>query len=152
MKMSVRNDILAGIAKQLGHPSGARGRLVGAALNRGNRRFVSAAVRALQGAIWHVHAKDTNIQQWNSRINGVLDTKHYADELNRSWIFRTVGYGHGAEWWSEFISTLRMYGYDYVLSIEHEDSLLSPEEGLTKAIRFLDAIVIKEKPTAAWWV
>ena len=45
-----------------------------------------------------------------------------------------------------------MYGYDYVLSIEHEDSLLSPEEGLTKAIRFLDAIVIKEKPTAAWWV
>ena len=48
MKMSVRTDILAGIAKQLGHPSGARGRLVGAALNRGNRRFVSAAVRALQ--------------------------------------------------------------------------------------------------------
>jgi arsenite methyltransferase len=47
MKMSVRSDILAGIAKQLGHPSGARGRLVGAALNRGNRRFVSAAVEAL---------------------------------------------------------------------------------------------------------
>jgi sugar phosphate isomerase/epimerase len=45
-----------------------------------------------------------------------------------------------------------MYGYDYVLSIEHEDSLLSPEEGLTKAVRFLDAIVIKEKPSAAWWV
>ena len=39
-----------------------------------------------------------------------------------------------------------------MLSIEHEDSLLSPEEGLTKAIRFLDAIVIKEKPSAAWWV
>ena len=30
---------------------------------------------------------------------------------------------------SEFISTLRMFGYDYVLSIEHEDSLLSAEEG-----------------------
>ena len=39
---------MAGIAKQLGHPSGLRGRLVGAALNRGNRRFVSAAVQALQ--------------------------------------------------------------------------------------------------------
>jgi hypothetical protein len=30
--------------------------------------------------------------------------------------------------------------------------LLSPEEGLTKAIRFLDAIVIREQPAAAWWV
>jgi arsenite methyltransferase len=39
---------MAGIAKQLGHPSGLRGRLVGVALNRGNRRFVSAAVQALQ--------------------------------------------------------------------------------------------------------
>ena len=39
---------MAGIAKQLGHPSGLRGRFVAAALNRGNRRFVSAAVQALQ--------------------------------------------------------------------------------------------------------
>ena len=60
---------------------------------------------------------------------GVLDTKPYTDERDRGWIFRTCGYGHGAEWWSEFISTLRMFGYDYVLSIEHEDSLLSPGEG-----------------------
>jgi len=45
-----------------------------------------------------------------------------------------------------------MCGYDYVLSIEHEDSLLSPEEGLTKAAQFLNEIVIKEKPAAAWWV
>jgi hypothetical protein len=39
-----------------------------------------------------------------------------------------------------------------VISVEHEDSLLSPEEGLTKAIRFLDAIMIKEKAETAWWV
>ena len=39
---------MAGIAKQLGHPSGVRGRVVGAVLNRGNRRFVRAAVQALQ--------------------------------------------------------------------------------------------------------
>ncbi len=93
-----------------------------------------------------------DLRTQSPRLTGVLDTKQYTDERNRAWIFRTVGYGHGAEWWSEFISTLRMYGYDYVLSIEHEDSLLSPEEGLTKAIRFLDAIVIREKPSAAWWV
>ena len=46
--MGVRDAVMAGIAQQLGHPSGLRGRLVGAALNRGNRRFVSAAAQALQ--------------------------------------------------------------------------------------------------------
>ena len=79
------------------------------------------------------------------RCTGVLDTKPYTDERNRSWIFRTCGYGHGAEWWSEFVSTLRMFGYDYVLSIEHEDSLMAPEEGLTKAAHFLNEIVISEQ-------
>ena len=69
------------------------------------------------------------------RMTGVLDTKNYTDERNRAWIFRTCGYGHGDEWWNEFVSTLRMFGYDYVLSIEHEDSLLSPEEGLSQGRR-----------------
>ncbi len=111
-----------------------------------------AAIRVLRDAIFHVHAKDTQIYGANLPRTGVFDTKPYTDERNRSWIFRTCGYGHGAEWWKEFISTLRMHGYDYVLSIEHEDSLLSPEEGLTKAAQFLNEIVIKEQPAAAWWV
>ncbi len=110
-----------------------------------------AAVRVLGDAIFYVHAKDTKIYASNLPKTGVLDTKSYTDEKNRSWIFRTVGYGHSAEWWTEFISTLRMYGYDYVLSIEHEDSLMAAEEGLTKAIRFLSEVVIKEKPGAAYW-
>jgi arsenite methyltransferase len=46
--MAVRGVILSGIANQLGHPSGVRGRVVGAVLNRGNRRFVRAAVQALR--------------------------------------------------------------------------------------------------------
>jgi sugar phosphate isomerase/epimerase len=111
-----------------------------------------AAIRILGDSIFHVHAKDTQIYERNLPLSGVLDTKKYSDERNRAWIFRTVGYGHGAGWWGEFISTLRMYGYDDVLSIEHEDSLLSPEEGLTKAIRFLEALIIREKPSAPWWV
>ena len=111
-----------------------------------------AAVRVLGEAIFYVHAKDTQIYDRNLPLTGVLDTKPYTDERNRAWIFRTCGYGHGAEWWREFVSTLRMYGYDYVLSIEHEDSLLSPEEGLTKAASFLQEIVITEQPAAAWWV
>ncbi len=111
-----------------------------------------AAIRVLGDAIFHVHAKDTQIYERNLPLTGVLDTKAYTDEKNRSWIFRTCGYGHGEDWWREFVSTLRMYGYDYVLSIEHEDSLMAPEEGLTKAAAFLNGLVIREKPAAAWWV
>lgn len=111
-----------------------------------------AAIRVLGDTIFHVHAKDTQMYAANLPKTGVLDTKPYTDERNRSWIFRTCGYGHGAEWWKEFVSTLRMMGYDNVLSIEHEDSLLSPEEGLRKAAQFLNEIVIKEQPAAAWWV
>jgi sugar phosphate isomerase/epimerase len=110
------------------------------------------AVRVLGDAIHYVHAKDTQLYPANMPMTGVLDTKPYTKERDRSWIFRTVGYGHSAEWWSEFISTLRMYGYDYVLSIEHEDSLMSPDEGLTKAASLLSQVIIKEKPATAWWV
>ena len=110
-----------------------------------------AAVRILGDAIFHVHAKDTQMYSYNLPMSGVLDTKPYTDERHRGWIFRACGWGHDAAWWKEFISTLRMYGYDYVLSIEHEDSLMSGEEGLSKAIRFLSEIVIQEKPGVAFW-
>ncbi|WP_366653472.1 class I SAM-dependent methyltransferase [Mycobacterium gordonae] len=46
--MTVRDAVMAGIAKQLGHPSGLRGRLVGMLLNKGNRALVNAAVQALE--------------------------------------------------------------------------------------------------------
>ena len=110
------------------------------------------AIRALQGAIFHVHAKDTKIYAANCDRNGVLDTKSYLDEINRSWIFRTVGYGHGKEFWTDFVSTLRMTGYNGTLSIEHEDSLMSGNEGLTKAVAFLRDVVIREDLDEAWWV
>ena len=109
------------------------------------------AVRILKGVIYHVHAKDTKLNKWNLEVNGVLDTKPYSDEENRSWIFRTVGYGHSYEFWKDFISTLRITGYDYVLSIEHEDSLMSGNEGFRKAVRFLKEIIIEERKSAMWW-
>ena len=84
--------------------------------------------------------------------NGVLDTKHYGDELNRSWIFRTVGYGNNETYWKDLVSNLRLCGYDRVLSIEHEDSLMTIDEGLCKAVNFLKGICIfEEKPTTMSW-
>ena len=103
------------------------------------------------GAIFHFHAKDTYVDAINTAKNGVLDTEHYGNELARSWIFRTVGYGHGADYWKEIISELRLVGYDYAISIEHEDSLMSGNEGLTKAIRFLkDALIFEDKGEMYW--
>jgi sugar phosphate isomerase/epimerase len=111
----------------------------------------SAAIRKLGDAVFHCHAKDTKIYTVNTMVNGVLDAKPYSDEKNRAFLFRTVGYGHGREFWTDMVSTLQMVGYDDVLSIEHEDSLMSVEEGLTKAAAFLNEIVIREKLKAMWW-
>ena len=109
------------------------------------------SLRALKGAVFHVHAKDCKIYETNSKVNGVLDTKHYGDKMNRSWVFRTVGYGHGEDFWRHFVSTLRMIGYDGTLSIEHEDSLMSGSEGLAKAVEFLQKIIFREKVGKMFW-
>ncbi len=103
------------------------------------------------GAIYHVHAKDTAIDPQNTALNGVLDTKSYRDELHRSWIFRTVGYGHGEETWRQIISALQMVGYQGAVSIEHEDSLMSVQEGFQKAVALLQKVLIKEKTQDIWW-
>lgn len=112
---------------------------------------IVAAIRELGDAIYHFHAKDTKVDEMNTAVNGVLDTKHYGDEINRSWVFRSVGYGHGYQMWKDIISNLRMVGYDDVLSIEHEDSLMSNTEGLGKAISFLKEVMVFEDLGEMWW-
>lgn len=111
-----------------------------------------AAIRTLEGAIYHFHAKDTKIDPYNTAKNGVLDTKHYGDEIHRSWVFRACGYGHDYQYWKDMISNLRLVGYDKVMSIEHEDSLMSIDEGLEKAVAFLkDCLISDPKPTSMSW-
>lgn len=113
---------------------------------------VPRAIRFLGGdAIHHFHAKDTAIYDAEADVKGVLDTTPYRDEPNRSWLFRTVGYGHGEEFWKDVVSTLRMVGYDGALSIEHEDSLTSGREGLEKAVDLLQRAVFETRPGEAYW-
>ncbi|MDR2646827.1 MAG: sugar phosphate isomerase/epimerase [Oscillospiraceae bacterium] len=109
-------------------------------------------IRALGDAIFHFHAKDTKLDPANTALNGVLDVKPYGDEIHRSWIFRSVGYGRDAQYWKDIISNLRMVGYDYAVSIEHEDSLMSQNEGLRKAVAMLQDVLITEETGAMWWV
>ncbi len=111
-----------------------------------------AAIRYLGDAIYHVHAKDTKVDPLNTAVNGVLDTKHYSDEIHRSWIFRAVGFGNSQQYWRDMISNLRLVGYDDILSIEHEDSLMTCKEGLEKAVSFLkDSIMSEPLPTTMHW-
>ena len=112
---------------------------------------VCAAIRYLKGAIYHFHAKDTRIDPLSCGVTGVLDTSGYGDLLGRSWEFRTVGYGHGKSLWNDMISTLKATGYEGVISIEHEDPLMSPKEVLEKAVAFLKDVIIFEDPDAMWW-
>lgn len=110
-----------------------------------------AVLRELRDCVFHVHAKDVKVERCNVAVNGVLDTKHYSDELNRSWIFRTLGFGNDAAYWKAIFSTLRAIGYNGAVSIEHEDSLINRFEGLEKAVRFIKECMIFEEETAMWW-
>ena len=112
---------------------------------------VCEAIRYLDDAIHHAHAKDTGLYEANAKVKGYLDTTPYTEEADRSWLFRAVGYGHGEGHWKEVVSTLRMVGYDDVLSIEHEDSLTSSQEGLEKAVDVLDRAAFETTPDDAYW-
>jgi sugar phosphate isomerase/epimerase len=96
-----------------------------------------AAIRALGDAIYYVHAKDTRIEPIPSAVDGVLETAPSDQVSARGWNYVTLGFGHGEQWWREFCATLRMVGYDDVLSIEHEDSLIDPREGVRKSVALL---------------
>jgi len=110
------------------------------------------AIRFLGGdAIHHVHAKDTQVFDGNVATRGLLDTKPYTEEADRSWLFRTVGYGHDESHWKEVVTALRLVGYDGALSIEHEDSLMSSLEGLEKAVEMLQRAVIETQQGEAFW-
>lgn len=109
------------------------------------------AIRELGDSIFHVHAKDVYVDEHNRARNGVLDTKPYNRFAERSWSFRSVGYGQGERFWRDFVGALRIAGYDGVLSIEHEDGLASVQEGLAKAVDVLQSAVLREPPSAMWW-
>ncbi|HBY99249.1 MAG: sugar phosphate isomerase/epimerase [Ardenticatenaceae bacterium] len=112
---------------------------------------VIEVIHLLGDAIYHVHAKDSRVNERNVRRNGIIDPKSFRDLKNRSWDFCTVGYGHGEAFWRDFVSALRLVGYDDVLSIEHEDPLIDPEEGFELAVNLLQQVVIRKPATKVWF-
>jgi sugar phosphate isomerase/epimerase len=110
-----------------------------------------AAIRALGDAIAHVHGKDVTLDPYNIAVNGCNDGKPYSRIPNRAWTFRSIGYGHDAKAWKDIISALRLVGYDHVISIEHEDAMMSTDEGLAKGIALLNEAGIFEKAGKMFW-
>jgi sugar phosphate isomerase/epimerase len=109
------------------------------------------AIMELKDCIFHFHAKDTRLDKYNIAKNGVLDTKHYSDIAGRGWSFRSVGYGNDIKYWKDIVSALRTIDYDYVMSVEHEDALMTPQEGLRKAISVLkESMTFEGKGEMTW--
>ncbi len=103
------------------------------------------AIRALGEAIFHVHAKDTRIDHENRRPNTLIEHKPNSQVAKRSWNYVTLGYGHPESFWRDFVTLLNQVGYDYVLSIEHEDLSMSPIEGVKKTVDFLQRIIARDE-------
>ena len=49
------------------------------------------------------------------------------------------------------VSRSSRFPHDYVLSIEHEDALMSAEEGLAKGVALLKEAGIMEAPGEMFW-
>lgn len=112
---------------------------------------VALSIRRLGKAIYHVHGKDCYLDSSNISINGCNDPKPYDRIAERSWTFRSIGYGHDVKVWKDIVSALRLVGYDYVISIEHEDALMSAQEGLAKGVSLLKDAIISESQGKLFW-
>ena len=100
-----------------------------------------AAIAALDGAIYHVHAKDTRIDPDIAGLNGRIEFKPGERARERAWNYVTLGDGHGEAWWRQFCTALHKVGYDDVLSIEHEDVSMTPLEGVRRSVELLRRVM-----------
>jgi sugar phosphate isomerase/epimerase len=99
-------------------------------------------IKTLGEAIYYVHAKDARVDARNTAIYGALDMRFPLPPREMTWVYRTVGYGHGAEYWADFVSALKSIGYDDVLSIEHEDPLIDAELAVSRAANLLNSVIV----------
>ena len=105
-----------------------------------------AVIRTLGDAIFHVHAKDTRIEAAAAQ-HSVLETLPNNRAAERAWNYVTLGYGHDELWWRAFVRGLRAVGYDDTLSIEHEDYLMDPLEGVRMSVALLQRVIMRAPPS-----
>jgi sugar phosphate isomerase/epimerase len=124
------------------------GPIVGANLDPSHLMWMGAdplaAIDALGLAILHTHAKDTFINRPVAALTSRLENGSLMNVPGRAWSYITLGYGNDQQFWKDFCYRLRLVGYDGWLSIEHEDVMLSREEGVRKSVELLQAVAPSE--------
>jgi sugar phosphate isomerase/epimerase len=98
-------------------------------------------VRELPGVIGWSHGKDTTLYPDRTAVRGVLDHVFPPNPATSSWHFSAVGDGHDAATWRAFAAALQDAGHDGVISIEHEDPGLAPEECIARSADTLRAVL-----------
>jgi len=98
--------------------------------------------------IYHSHAKDAELVKENLSISGSIPTGAWR-RPTRGFRFRVVGWGDVP--WKRVMTALLEVGYDYVLSYEHEDPVMSREDGCEKCIAYLKPLIIKAPLEKVWW-
>jgi sugar phosphate isomerase/epimerase len=93
-------------------------------------------------AIGYAHGKDVRYHPGELDLNGLLDNRWPGDPSTIPWDFAAVGHGdHDAAWWGTFAAALASTTTASVLSVEHEDRLVSPEDGIQASVRLLAGAV-----------
>jgi sugar phosphate isomerase/epimerase len=108
----------------------------------------TAVIAELGDAIGFAHGKDTTIYPDRMRLHGLLDPRFPVDPRTASWHFSAVGRGHDQATWTAFVAALRTAGYDGVISVEHEDPSLPPEQCIEESAATLRAAIAAEVTAA----
>ena len=101
---------------------------------------VPGAVRYLGSAVHRVHLNDSQLRTQNLAEVGVLDPAPGADWTEKPWVHRTVGFGHGADFWTDFVASVVEVGYTGDLCIEQGDPLYDDADGIAKAVALIRSI------------
>jgi sugar phosphate isomerase/epimerase len=92
-------------------------------------------IKEFSDKLFHVHAKDLHIDRDGLYNNGVL-------AQGMGWQVPRLP-GRGDVDWAKFIGALKSVGYDYVVSIEHEDRDYEGDEELVKKGFYLSRDALK---------
>lgn len=100
---------------------------------------VEGFLDAFPDRIFSVHAKDVQIVRQNVRRSGLMPQGNYR-RLDRGVRFRIPGWGNVN--WRDVITELSMINYQGALNFEHEDIIMSREDGITKTAEYLKPLLI----------
>jgi sugar phosphate isomerase/epimerase len=103
-------------------------------------------IKSFPDRLYHAHAKDSELQEHEVRRSGVIPNGPW-QRPDRGFRFRVPGWGDVN--WRRIMTALLTVGYDFVLSYEHEDPVMSREDGCEKNIAYLKPLIIKS-PLGQW--